>query len=871
MIIIDGMEATNKEFLLLDPNDIDQINILKDASSAAVYGARAGNGVILVKTKRGQIGAAKFNYSLNYGIQQITRFPGHVNSVQLAQYENISRANTGLPPKWSKEDIDKFKAGNDPDYPNTDWWDLTLRKSAPQIQHNITVRGGTDKVKYFISGGYYHQLSLYRSNDLHNKKYNLRSNLDVALTDKLDFGIDLSVLQNNVIGSTWNMGNSSHTGYHWGIMMMLFRSRPQYPASFPDPTKSVGMGGDDPNPVDPTKIDKVGYTKSDALTGDIKATFSYKLPFGFGIKAIFNPKVFYQKEKSKEKQCPIYYMTKDTEGNIEYVQYLTYNQYNRILEDYTQSRNFNQQYFLTWNGTFGNHKMDALLVYERLASEGTWTSAQRIRYEYDLDFLFAGPDLDKNNNGNGWEDGRIGQIFTFNYNFKDKYLLSLNARRDGSPRFAKDERWGVFPSVSIGWRISQENFMQAFPFINSLKLRLSAGRLGYDRAGNFQYLATYTIRTASMMVDDIVKSSIRTSGIPNPYITWEKITTYNAGIDFSLFKNKLSGAIDYFYRYRSDVLGTVQTSLPDIVGAAMPQENIEEYSNRGMEFELKYNGMIGQFDFEVGGNVSYARQKTEFVSQPQYATEEIRRRNNRIGTWSDQRWGYMTDGVFLSQDEIDNWADQDGKGNGRVNVGDIRVIDYNGDGIITADDQVIIGRGTSPDIMFGLYTNLKWKNLALNMFWQGAGLFDISYGNADMAMPFAGGNAPLLEMYKYSFTPENDWGVPARIERYPMYPRYYAEGTYAPYQTNFNTDFYSRKGDYIRLKSLELSYDLPKSISNLIGLDNLRVYFTGLNLLTFTELKFLDPEFQSEASFSWGAALAYPPTKTYSFGLVVDF
>ena len=866
LIIIDGMEVTNEEFLLLDPNDIDQINILKDAATAAVYGARAGNGVILVKTKRGQEGAPKFNYSFNYGIQQITQIPGHVNSVQLAQYENVAAMNAGLAPKWTNEEIDKFKAGNDPDYPSTDWWDLTLRKSAPQIQHNLTVQGGTDKVKYFVSGGYYHQSSLYRSNDLHNKKFNLRSNLDVALTDKLDFGLDLSLLNNNVIGPTWNMGTSSHTGYHWGIMMMLYRSRPQYPESFPDITKSVGMGGDDPNPVDPSRIDKVGYTKSDALTSDMKATLSYKLPYGFGLKGIFNLKAFYETEKSKAKEGPVYYMTEDTEGNIKYVQYLTYNPYNMIKEDYTRSNNFNQQYFLTWAGSFGDHTLDALLVYERLASQGTTNSAQRIRYEYDLDYLFAGPDLDKDNNGSGWEDGRIGQVFTLNYNYKEKYLFGFSARRDGSPRFAEDSRWGIFPSLSVGWRISQESFMQSLPAINNLKLRLSAGRLGYDRAGSFQYLSTYSIQPRTIVVDGVVKSPIRTDGVSNPNITWEKITTYNAGLDFGLMQNMFSGSFDIFYRYRSDVLGTVQTSLPDIVGATMPQENINEYSNRGFEFELNYNKRIRSVDFRAGGNISFSREKIEWVSQPQYATEEIRRRNNRIGMWSDQQWGYMSDGVFLTQEEIDNWAVMDNKNNAQMRVGDVRIIDYNEDGIITTDDQVVIGRGTSPDITYALHADLNWKGIGLSMLWQGAALYDVYYGSSDLASPFYGGNAPLLEMYNYSYTPENEWGAPVNMERYPLHPKYYAEGISNPSARNARqSDFYYRPGSYIRLKNVELSYNLSSKLTNFAKINNLRVYLSGYNILTFTKLKFLDPEFEGRSVYG------HPPTKTYSFGMVVDF
>ena len=258
LIIIDGMPATNEEFLLLDPNDIEQFNILKDAAAAAVYGARAGNGVILIKTKRGKNQSPQFSYKGNYGIQQITMLPSAVNSWQNAQFENVALENAGLAPKWSQDDINKYKANNDPDYPNTDWWSLTLRKNAPQSQHNLSVRGGSDKVKYFVSGGLYDQEGQYRSNDLKNKKYNLRTNLDVALTNKLEFGIDLAILANDYIGPSWDMAGSYG---HLGIMELLYRSRPQYPSVYPNPTKLTAMGNDDLNPVSATKIADVGYYK----------------------------------------------------------------------------------------------------------------------------------------------------------------------------------------------------------------------------------------------------------------------------------------------------------------------------------------------------------------------------------------------------------------------------------------------------------------------------------------------------------------------------------------------------------------------------------------------------------------------------------
>ena len=868
LLIIDGMPASNEEFLLLDPNDIEEFNVLKDAATAALYGARAGNGVILVTTKRGKVQDARFSYNANFGAQKLTMLPSAVTSWENAQFENVARQNAGLDPIWSIDDINKFKAGNDAAYPNTDWWSLTLREFAPQTQHNLSVRGGTEKVKYFVSGGYYYQESVYRSNDLKNQKFNLRSNLDIELSKKLDMGIDISVLENDYIGPSWDMTNRNG---HLGIMMLLYRSRPQYPATYPDPTKLTAMGNDDLNPVSATKIDDVGYLKWNQLTTDTKFSFSYKLPYGFNAKAIFNYKKINRRDKRKENLAPAYWFDYDSEGNVVYHNHRNFNPYNWLYEESTVSSALNQQYFLTWNQQYGDHKINALAVYEYLSSQGDWFSAQRIRYEFDIDYLFAGPDLDKSNDGRGWQDGRIGQIFSMDYSFKEKYLFGFNVRRDGSPKFPAETRWGVFPSVSAGWRISEESFIaENVPVISNLKIRASWGKLGFDKTGNFQYLSTYSIRPAQMMVDGIVRSGINADNIPNLNITWEKMTTSNIGFDFGLFDNQITGAIDAFYRLRTDVLGDRQVSLPDIVGATLSKENIEEYSDRGAELSLEYNKSIGEINLSVGGNISFSRERVEYVDQPEYASEEDFRRNNRIGQWSDMRWGYLADGVFTSQEEIDNWAVIDGRNNATIRPGDVKLIDYNEDGVINSLDNVIVGRGLSPDIIFGLNSNLSWKGIDFSMLWQGAGLYDIHYGaSQDLSQPFRGGNAPFKEMYVMSYVPENEWNMPSNLNSHPIFPRFVWSG-YSTHNTNRNTSFWYKNGTYLRLKSIELGYNVPKKPLSKIGIENLKFYLSGYNVLTLHALDFLDPELERNNGGN-DAALNYPSTATYSIGMILDF
>ena len=869
LLIIDGMPASNEEFLLLDPNDIEEFNVLKDAATAAVYGARAGNGVILVKTKRGKVQDAQFSYTANFGWQELTMLPHAVSSWENAQFENVARQNAGLSPLWTLEDIDKFKAGNDPEYPNTDWWDLTLRRYAPQTQHNINVRGGTEKIKYFVSGGYFGQSGVYRSDDLKNKKYNLRSNLDIKLSDKLDLGVGISLLENDYVGPSWDMANRND---HLGVMMLLYRSRPQYPAMYPDPTKLPAMGNDDLNPVSATKISDVGYLKWNQLTADVKFNLTYQLPYGFEAKANFNYNRISRRDKRKEKLAPAYWFDYDADGNIAYHNHRNFNPYNWLYEKSEVSKELNQQYILGWKKEIGQHRINVLGVYEHLSSEGNFIDAQRIRYEYDLDYLFAGPDLDKSNDGRGYQDGRIGQIFSLDYSFKDKYLLGFNVRRDGSPKFPADTRWGTFPSVSAGWRISQEKFVKdKLPFINALKLRASWGKLGYDFTGDYQYLSTYSIQPSELMVDGVIRSGINADNVPNYNITWEKLTTTNIGVDYGLYNNKLSGSIDAFYRKRDDVLGDRQVSLPSVVGASLPQENIEEYSNRGVEVSLQYRNTFGDLRFSVGGNISYSREKVEYVDQPKYASEDDFRRNNLIGKWSDTSWGYQADGVFTSQEEIDNWAVIDGRNNATVNVGDIKLIDYNGDGVINDSDNVIIGRGTSPDMIFGINNSISWKGFDFSMLWQGAALYDIHYGaSGDLSQPFRGGNAPFAEMYDDSYVPQNEWGMPSNLDSHPTFPRFYWP-SYQTHNTNSNSSFWYKDGTYIRLKTIELGYNLPKKAINRFGIDNLKIFYSGYNVLTFSALDFYDPELQNSGGGDNNAALNYPSTATYSLGLILNF
>lgn len=864
LIIIDGYPSSENDFTQLDPNDIENISILKDAASAAVYGARAGNGVILVTTRRGGESAPKITYSGNYALQHFTVVPDFISSEQYARMENMSHYNEGLAPVWTDEDIQKFHEGSDPKYPNTDWWNETLRKYAPQVQHNLNVQGGTEKVKYFVSAGYFSQEGLERSGDTKSKRYNLRTNLDVAVTDKLDMGVNLSVLNQDFIGPIRQL---ERIGSRFGTMGSIFRSRPYF-SWYPDRTKLPGL--EHAPPVN-TEIDYVGYKSWNKLTGDAKLNFSYELPFGIQAKANFHFYRYYEKDKNKGKKTPVWDYDFDTDV---YTLHGYTEDPSSLYEKRYQENNLDQQYFLTWNKSVHDHNMSALVVYEILSNDFDWIDAQRIRYDFDIDYLFAGPDLDKDNNGRAGEGGRKGWVTRLTYDYRGKYLVELNGRFDASPKFPSDTRWGFFPSASVGWRMSDEPFIQNnFSFINNLKLRASYGQLGYDDIGNFQYLQTYSV-TSQYIYDgetNVLSKGIRADALANPTITWEKMETSDVGLDFILWNNFLEGSIDYFYRKRSDVLGERNQSIPDVVGANMPKVNYAAYDNRGVELTLNHHHRIGEIEYSIGGNISWNREKSLIVDQDEFASEEARRRGNEVGQWTDRVWGKMTDGLFQSREEIENWADQDGRNNATIMPGDVKIIDYNGDGRITNEDDVVIGRGQDPKLAYGVNLSLAWKGINFGMLWQGAGAYDFNLRRSpDLTLPFYAGNTPTTAMYYDSYVPavsgENQW-VPANTSaRWPIYRTDNYNRSHSSFK---NSDFWLINGAYVRLKSIELGYTIPENITERAGIERCKIYVSGYNLLTFSQLDFLDPEADTSPSRVFG--LYYPPVGTYNMGVVVQF
>jgi len=852
LIIVDGVE---RRFNDIDPNAIESVTVLKDAA-AAIYGARAGNGVILVTTKRGKEGKPQFRLNSSYTLQGFADFAEPYNAGQYTEMWLEAQKNDGVPEanwRFSEEDVQKYYDGTDPRYPNTDWFDVLVRDWSPQQHHNLSMRGGSDKIKYYGMLGTMSQEGFVKTGDHIYNRYNVVSNIDASITEDLTALLNLSVINSNLIAPQRSSegGNDNRNIY----FQDLFVTQPIYPSSYPDPTK-IPFTNTAYNPIATADIDIAGYRINRVTETNMSGGLQYNTPFIEGLKA----------------EAFVNYIQRDVKTKTWVKQYTAY-RYDYENDIYTpvtkgvqtnlsQGVNWNStltgQFSLQYNNTFNKHKISGLALYEVIDTKGEGISGSRRNYlSTAIDYLFAGGTDDQQITGNASEFGRISYIGRANYSFAQKYLLQFTARYDASPKFAPDNRWGFFPSVSAGWRISEETFMKSIEKIDNLKLRLSYSNTGYDATGNFQYLIGYQLGTGVLFGDSPVRG-LHTTGLANPNIFWEKMTNYNAGMDFAFFNSKFYGEFDIFYRERKGILATRLASLPNTFGASLPAENLNDQSNRGFELMLGTQGNKGDFIYNVEGNISWTRAKWDKFDEPEYTDPDDIRIKKRTGNWVGRQFGYKTDGLFTSQEEIDAYPlDQDNRGNVTVRPGDIKYVDISGpdgvpDGKLDWRDQYEMGASAVPQIFFGLYSTLNFKNIDFNFLLQGAALSTLRVS----AVRYTG-HLGVKEAYDGRWTPENNIAD-------AKFPR----RSFKQANNNKGSDFWIVDGSYARLKSASLGYTLPLNLWGNYGFDKIRLSVSGTNLFTIdkaTELG-IDPETPNA-----GAGFYYPPQRTISFGLNLIF
>jgi TonB-linked SusC/RagA family outer membrane protein len=845
LVIVDGIESSLNN---LDANQIESISILKDGA-ASIFGARAGNGVILVTTKRGNNQKPEITLNTSMIRQGVTKILKPASSGQRSEMEREAWIQSGKPEAtapWTTQQVQKFYDGTDPAFPNTDWYKELLRDWTPQQQHNLSVRGGSEKIKYFGILSYMDQETMIKTNGGNFKRYNIQSNIDAKITDDLSMQLDFAAISENNLTNVRGMGiNNAMWQDYWNTL-------PYYPAHLPDPTKvpfayGAGTGGMHIT----SNMDIGGYNKdiTQSLFGTVALKYNIKAVKGLSVKAFANYNKYYNTKKSFSR--PVDFWTYEPTSKV-YTNAGSYGTNASLSQSGSNWSTFTQQYSLNYDNTFNkDHHITALALYEAIDYASENYSASRINFlTPSIEYLFAGSTVGMSNNGSGSEMGRKSYVGRFNYGYKDKYLLEAIFRADASAKFPADKRWGYFPSISLGWVMSKEGFMKQFSKLDNLKLRASYGQSGNDGVGNFQYLAGYQYG-ATYILGAGPQQGLISTGLANPNLTWERMKISNLGVDFSFLNRKLYGQLDAFYRERSGIPATRITSLPSTFGSPLPPENLNSLNDRGFEFNLGTAGKIGEVSYDVSGNISWTRSKWDNFDESEYTDPDQKRLYQKSGQWTDRTIGYISDGLFTSQSQIDKLTfDQDLQGNTTLRPGDIRYIDKNGDKKLDWKDQVDIGKGTRPQWMLGFNANLKYKNFDVSALFQGAFGYN-TYVNLYGTRP-TGIFSTLLYESRWT-TISNDPNAAA--------PRLGGAGT-----NNLISDYYYKKEGYIRLKIASFGYSLPKQWLNKIGFSQIRVYAAGTNMLTFSKLsKFsIDPEAPNVGYY-------YPQQRTISFGVNASF
>lgn len=838
LVIVDGIAT---EFNNIDANQIESVSILKDGA-ASIYGARAGNGVILVTTKKGNNSKPTINVNTSYTLQGFTSFLKASSSGQLAEMQRETHLNAGNSESdapWTEEEVAKFYAGDDPNYPNTDWYDATFKDWAPQQNHNISLNGGSDKVRYYGFFGFTDQETTIRDNGGGYNRYNAQLKVDADVTDRLKVTMDVSIISEN---QELPVRGLQEDGALW---QDYYSTEPWWPSSLPDADK-VAWGGIATGSVyASSNMDISGYkrVKESTLRGTFMADYDFgDWVTGLTAKAFVN--VNESKNYAKSYRIPVTYYTYDYDTE-EYAVGGAYSESN-LQEWFDNGLVITQNYSLNYSNVFNDvHRVSALALFESIdeAYHGISTFASDL-LSPEMEVTPSGSSAA----GSASETGRTSYVGRLNYGYKDKYLIETIFRADASAKFAKEERWGYFPSVSLGWVVTGEEFMKDVTALDFAKVRASYGESGNDNVGDFNFLSGYSMMAGTYILDGSSAEGIYITGLANPNLTWEEMITYNTGVDFSLLNRALYGTVEAFYRKREGIPGTRTNSLPSTFGASLPEENLHSQNNRGFELLLGTAGNSGDFKYDVSGNISWSRAKWDYYDEPVYEDEDQKRIYGNSGEWTDRVMGYDYDKLFTSQDEIDNLGydyDVSGTTNDNLRLGDVMYNDINGDGVLDWKDQKEIGQGTTPHWIYGFSSNMSYKDFDMSFLFQGAFGYNT---NIDIAQ------YNTEKKYTERWTAENN-------DAYALVPRLGGAGS-----NSATSELRYISTSYLRLKSFSLGYNIPKEVINKANISNLRIYFAGTNLLTFSNIsKYgVDPEMPSSLKY-------YPQQKTLSLGLNMTF
>ena len=827
LYVIDGI-ANRGSFERLNPDDIESISVLKDAS-AAIYGAQAANGVILVTTKRGKKGKTVFNFNQNYSLAQATRRPELMGAQQYLTWVDELNTRNGRPTEFQKI-IRQYRNGtiDTSVWGDTDWWDVVVEDWTPQSQYAASVRGGDEKTQFYVSAQLLDQDALYKGDTYGYKQYNIRSNLDTQLSKNFKLGFDLAARVGDKNAPTLDTD---------ALIRQVFVQKPY---DFPYFENGLVAETNAGSPIGLVNGDS-GSKETKTKKFDSKFSFNWDLPsitkglYASGYAAID----FYTTTRKDLSKPYDRYVYDEATGEYNNIKLDRANNIS-LFQQYSEELNKTFHVKLGYTKTFDKHAINSFIAYEQYEQEGEYIAASRDGLVSEtIPYLFSGSDENIRNDGKGYQNARRNYFGKFNYAFDDKYLLDITLRYDGSANFPKDERYGFFPAASLGWRISEENFFKK-GLLTELKLRGSVGLLGNDRVDNFQYLQFYNLTNSNIFGEDPSKEQGLTPGkVPNPNITWETSQKINLGVDFKFKRSLLDGSIDVFYEKRSDILAPRNASVPVYTGITLPDENIGKVSNQGFEIQLNHRNKIGQIGYSLGGQFSYAKSKIIFIDEATNIPEWQR----RTGSPVDYLLVYQAAGIYQNQEEIDNSAHFS-----NARPGDVKFVDKSGDGIINEDDKILLENSPTPKIMYGITMGMEWEGIALNVLFQGQALAQTIYRPYD-----------LNQQSAYY---EGRW-VSNRLTPNAQYPAAFDTGSNSYREVS---TIWVKDNSFLRLKNVELSYSLNKDVLKSIGLDSFRLFIAGNNLFfIYDNVKINDPESKSETGWF------YPQQKLISSGISLTF
>ena len=871
LFVIDGVQSTQGSFNNLDFNDIESISVLKDAS-AAIYGVQAANGVIVVTTKSGQKTGHSVNINAYYGAQSWFRYPRPADTQTYIEGHIQSATITGSPGEFTMDDLNDYRNGT---LRGFDWYDYVVRSSAPQAYISANASGGTDKINYYISLGGLDQKSVI-NNYGGFQRYNVQFNLDTRINKRLKLGVRFN-------GRYEKTEHPAVPGDDvWAAIFAIWRNPPtNRPFANDNPDYPTMTSNTASTNFAILNYDRSGYLKDTYRVCQLSANIEYEIIEGLKLKGLTSYYLGNRWYDCQEYTYDLYGY--DAVTDTYPVIYSLTNPFRQRIVGLQQQIMGQAQ--LTYDKVIGRHTLSSVIaseIYHEInPGLDTWSRPQS-NYINTIDFA----SLEKYTDNKNTELARAGFVARVNYNYADQYYIELAGRYDGSWKFRRGNRWAFLPSVSIGWRPSEEHFWKEGSishWFNSLKIRASFGQLGYDNLswydtdenGNrilrtlapFDYLSGYDYGVGGAVLDGKYQTGVQSKGIPTTTISWITVNMYDVGIDFGFLANRLSGSLDYFYNLRKGLVDRRYDQLiPSEVGFTLPPENLASEVYTGFDGNIAWADRVRDFRYSVGVNFTYSRHLTHHQYNPQFKNSWDEYVNSGWERYSNITWGYKSDGQFCSWEEIGNYpVDIDGKNNSTLRPGDIRYKDLNGDGLINDMDKRPIGyaEGMLPNLNFGLSLSLEWNGIDMSCDFTG-GAFGTYHVDYEMSKPFwDGGNTA-------AFVLENQWRLSDIADpQSPLIPGEFPTALVgnSNHSNYWVSDFWYKNITYIKLRNFELGYTLPQRWMSKAGINKLRLYLFGQNLFSIDNMGAydIDPEIANSTG------IVYPTTRVIGTGINLSF